>query len=53
MRGWKSYLGAAIALASAALAMGNGDVEQGLQALGVALGIIGIRAKQERSAPGK
>ncbi len=61
MRGWKTILGAAIAAAAAIARAVIGD-EAGeaingllgaLEPIGIALGVLGIRAKQERIEPKK
>lgn len=53
MHGWKAYLGAAIVGGSALLhAFGYQEYASAVEAIGLALGVTGLRAKQERDAPG-
>lgn len=52
LTGWKAYLGVAVLVASALLhGLGYTAVANAVEALGMALGVSGIRAKQERVTP--
>jgi hypothetical protein len=42
-RGWKSYLGAALLIASGLYQISLGDYTSGIQSIGLGLGILGIR----------
>lgn len=54
MKGWKTYVGAAIMAATAVLGyLGYGQYNEALFAIGAALGIYGLRHKMERGSPGK
>jgi len=49
MKGWKSYAGAGIVAASAILhAMGYAEYASAVEAIGLALGVTGLRAKLGR-----
>jgi hypothetical protein len=53
VKGWKTYLGIAIIGISAALrALGYPELSDLLEAVGLAFGLTGLRAKMERTNPG-
>lgn len=54
MRGWKGYFGAAVVAVAAGLhAAGYAEYASAIEAVGLALGVTGIRAKMERQSPGQ
>ena len=53
LAGWKTYLGAALVASTAVLhALEYDELAASIEAVGLALGITGLRAKQERITPG-